>query len=112
MRRQAPATARNREPILDVLRPHLPATGLVLEVASGTGEHAAHFAQSLPRLTFQPSDPDAGAASIDDWVATLGLSNVRQALALDATADWPIARADAVVCINMIQSRRGRRRSG
>jgi hypothetical protein len=104
MRREAPAAARNRQPILDVLRPHLPATGLVLEVASGSGEHAAHFAQALPGLTFQPSDPDAVArASIDDWTQSLGFSNVRPALALDATAtDWPIDRADAVVCINMI----------
>jgi hypothetical protein len=104
MRRQAPAAARNRQPILDVLRPHLPATGLVLEVASGWGEHTAHFAQALPGLAFQPSDPDAVArASIDDWAASLGLVNVRPAVALDAAAeDWPIARADAVVCINMI----------
>jgi len=104
MRRQAPAAARNRQPILDVLRPHLPAAGLVLEIASGSGEHTAHFAQALPHLVFQPSDPDARArASIDAWTATLGLANVRPALALDATAaDWPIARVDAIVCINMI----------
>jgi hypothetical protein len=104
MRRQAPAAARNRQPILDVLRPHLPAAGLVLEVASGSGEHTAHFAQALPGLAFQPSDPDAVArASIDDWAASLGLVNMRPAVALDAAADdWPIARADAVVCINMI----------
>lgn len=104
MRRQAPAAARNRQPILDVLRPHLPATGLVLEIASGSGEHTAHFAQALPGLTFQPSDPDSVArASIDDWAASLGLGNVRPAFALDASAaDWPIAAADAIVCINMI----------
>ncbi len=104
MRRQAPAAARNRQPILDVLRPHLPARGLVLEVASGSGEHTAHFAQALPDLTFQPSDPDELArASIDDWAATLGLANVRPALELDAAAEtWPITNADAIVCINMI----------
>jgi SAM-dependent methyltransferase len=104
MRRHAPATARNRQPILDVLRPHLPPSGLVLEVASGSGEHSAYFAQALPGLTFQPSDPDPAArASIDDWAATLGLANMRPALALDATADdWPIDRADAIVCINMV----------
>jgi SAM-dependent methyltransferase len=104
MKRQAPAAARNRQPILDVLRTHLPATGLVLEVASGTGEHVTHFASALPELDFQPSDPDHDArASIDDWTGTLGLANVRPALALDASAaDWPIDRADAVVCINMI----------
>jgi SAM-dependent methyltransferase len=104
VRRHAPATARNRQPILDVLQPHLPPTGLVLEVASGSGEHSAYFAQALPRLTFQPSDPDPAArASIDDWAATLGLANMRSALALDAMADdWPIDRADAIVCINMV----------
>ena len=106
MRRQAPAAARNREPILDVLRPHLPARGLVLEVASGSGEHAAHFAEALPHLAFQPSDPDPAArASIDAWAAS-GLANVRPALTLDAAAEtWPIERADAVVCINMITHR-------
>jgi hypothetical protein len=104
MRRQAPAAARNRQPILAVLQPHLPPTGMVLEVASGSGEHTAHFAQALPGLTFQPSDPDETArASIDDWTATLRLANVRPALELDAGAEaWPIARVDAVICINMI----------
>jgi len=104
MRRQAPAAARNRQPILDMLRPHLPARGLVLEVASGSGEHTAHFAQALPGLVFQPTDPDEAArASIDDWTATLGLANVRPALDLDATAEaWPVTEADAVVCINMV----------
>jgi SAM-dependent methyltransferase len=100
----APATARNREPILEVLRHHLPRRGLVLEVASGSGEHTAHFAAAFPELVFQPSDPDSGArASIDAWTAALGLTNVRPALALDAAAhDWPIAAADVVLCINMI----------
>jgi SAM-dependent methyltransferase len=103
-RLQAPATARNRAPILEVLRRHLPQHGLVLEVASGSGEHAVHFAQAFPYLEFQPSDPDADArASIDAWVASLGLANVRPAIALDAATDmWPIATADAVLCINMI----------
>jgi len=102
MRRQAPAAARNRAPILDALRPHLPARGLVLEVASGSGEHTAHFAQALPDLTFQPSDPDPDArASIDAW--SEDLANVRPALTLDAAAEtWPVDRADSVVCINMI----------
>ena len=101
-RRHAPATARNRDPILATLRPLLPAQGLVLEIASGTGEHAAHLAAALPQLTFQPSDPDeASRASIDAWCAAL--PNARPALALDAASpDWPIAGADAVLCINMI----------
>lgn len=102
MRRHAPATARNRAPILDVLRPHLPPRGLVLEVASGSGEHTAHFAQALPGLTFQPSDPDPAArASIDAWAEDF--TNVRPAMTLDAAAEqWPVEQADAVVCINMI----------
>jgi len=101
-RRFAPAAARNRGPILDVLRSRLPAAGLLLEVASGTGEHCAHLAAALPGLTFQPTDPDLDSlASIDAWCG--GLPNVRPALALDAAAaDWPVAAADAVLCINMI----------
>jgi len=101
----APATARNREPITKVLRQHLPPEGLALEVASGTGEHIVHFASALSAdLSFQPSDPDAAArASIDAWVASAGVRNVLPAIALDASADaWPIQRADAVICINMI----------
>jgi SAM-dependent methyltransferase len=104
-RRHAPAVARNREPILTVLRGHLPRRGLVLEIASGTGEHTAYFARaSDPDLVFQPSDADPGArTSIDAWTAALGLSNVRPALAIDATsANWPISFADAVLSINMI----------
>ena len=104
MKREAPAAARNRQPILDVLQPRLPAKGLVLEIASGTGEHVVHYAAARPELTFQPSDPDAGArASVDDWVRTLGLGNVRPALEIDVTrTTWPVERADAVLCCNMI----------
>lgn len=104
MRRHAPAAARNRQPILDVLRSRLPAGGIVLEVASGSGEHVVHFARALPGLVFQPSDPSAEArASIDDWIRSEGLDNVQTALELDAAGDvWPIKRADAVLCCNMI----------
>jgi hypothetical protein len=104
-RRYAPAVARNREPILEVLRPHLPSRGLVLEVASGSGEHVTQFAKaSAPDLIFQPSDPDPVArASIDAWTAALSLRNIRPAIALDAASEvWPIACADSVLCINMI----------
>ena len=103
-RRHAPATQRNRDPILAVLRRALPAAGLVLEVSSGSGEHAVHFAAALPGLTWQPSDPDPTArASIAAWAAEARLPNLRPPLALDAAApDWPLDRADAVVCINMI----------
>jgi hypothetical protein len=104
MRREAPAAARNRDPILEVLRRHLPPKGLVLEFASGTGEHVVHFAAALPALSFQPSDPNGSArASIDDWAKTRGLANVRPALALDASAGgWPVEDVTAVLCINMI----------
>ncbi|MEN0074846.1 MAG: DUF938 domain-containing protein [Paracraurococcus sp.] len=103
-RRHAPATQRNRDPILAVLRRALPAAGLVLEVSSGSGEHAVHFAAALSGLTWQPSDPDPAArASIAAWAAEARLPNLRPPLALDAAAEpWPIDRADAVVCINMI----------
>ncbi len=105
VRQYAPAAARNREPIWNVLQRHLPARGLVLEVASGSGEHAVHFARaSGPQVVFQPSDPDADArASIDAWVAASGLPNIRPAIALDASVEpWPIAGADVVLCCNMI----------
>jgi len=100
----APAAARNRDAILAVLRRHLPPEGLVLEVASGSGEHALHFAASLAGLVFQPTDPDPTArASIDAWARAARLPNLRPALALDAaTEDWPITHADAVLCINMV----------
>ena len=103
-RRFAPATQRNREPILAVLRRVLPAEGLLLEVASGTGEHAAFFAAALPRLTFQPSDRDPeNLRSITAWREHAALANLREPLALDATAEhWPVERADAVLCVNMI----------
>ncbi|MEO6717207.1 MAG: DUF938 domain-containing protein [Novosphingobium sp.] len=103
-RHSAPATLRNREPILDVLRGELPASGLVLEVASGTGEHAVHFARALPGLVWQPSDPSPDAMrSIAAWSEASGLENVLPPLALDASEPiWPISRADALVCINMV----------
>lgn len=102
MRRHAPATARNREPIIAVLTEALPAEGVVLEVASGTGEHVAAFAERFPALRWQPSDPDADSrASIADW--TSELPNTLPPLDLDAAApDWPIESADAIVCINMV----------
>jgi SAM-dependent methyltransferase len=102
VKRHAPATERNRDVIAATLARLLPAEGLVLEVASGTGEHAVHFARLFPALTWQPSDPDPIAlASINAWRADSKVPNVRPAMLLDASADWPIAQADAVVCINM-----------
>jgi hypothetical protein len=102
VKRHAPATERNRDVIAETLARVLPADGLVLEVASGTGEHAVHFAKRLPGLIWQPSDPDPIAiASINAWRADTKLANVRPAMQLDASADWPISHADAVICINM-----------
>ncbi|WP_454766955.1 DUF938 domain-containing protein [Cupriavidus campinensis] len=103
-RRMAPATERNREPILGVLRQVLPATGTVLEIASGTGQHAVHFAAALPGITWQPSDPDATwRESITAWTAHAGLSNVLPPLAIDVRAEpWGIDAVAAIVCINMI----------
>jgi SAM-dependent methyltransferase len=103
VKRHAPATERNRAPIAAVLREVLPAHGLVLEVASGTGEHAAYFARLFPALDWQPSDPDPGALnSIEAWVADAELPNLREPVQLDAAGTWPIARAEAVLCINMV----------
>ncbi|MBC2666069.1 DUF938 domain-containing protein [Novosphingobium flavum] len=103
-RQSAPAALRNREPILAALRDVLPPSGHVLELASGTGEHVVHFARHLPGLEWQPSDPSAPARrSIAAWIAAEGLTNVRLPLALDAIdANWPIDRAAAMLCINMI----------
>jgi SAM-dependent methyltransferase len=96
--------ARNREPILEVLRRVLPPRGLVLEVASGSGEHAAYFAKRLPTLLWQPTDPDPRAlASIAAHRTAADAPNLLSPLSLDAmTEQWPIQRVDALVCINMI----------
>jgi hypothetical protein len=102
-RRSAPAVSRNRKPIANVLADWLPSAGTVLEVASGTGEHAVWFAERFPNLTWQPSDthPDA-QASIDAWRKASGLSNIAEPLTIDASSrDWPIERANAVLNINM-----------
>ncbi len=103
-RRHAPATLRNRDAIADVLRDHLPATGTVLEIASGSGEHIVHFAQAFPHLVWQPSDCEPAAlASIAAWAAQAGASNVRPPLSINAAQPgWPLKRADAIVCINMV----------
>jgi len=103
-RQHAPATARNRDPILQVLRRVLPERGLVLEIASGSGEHAVYFARHLPGVVWQPSDADPESrASAQAWRVAEVISNVRGPLGLDVTREpWPIRAADAVVCINMV----------
>src|ERR1700722_14949672 len=103
-RRYAPATLRNRDFILDVLRDVLPATGVILEVACGSGEHVVHFARNLPDLIFQPSDPDPDARlSAAAWASAEGVANVHAPIALDVSEPvWPIASANGVICINMV----------
>ncbi|MGU3418935.1 DUF938 domain-containing protein [Methylobacterium sp. D54C] len=100
----APAVARNRDAILAVLREILPDRGTVLEIASGSGEHAVHVAAALPGLDWLPSDPEPAARrSIAAHAFRAGLANIRPPLALDAAAAaWPVARVDGIVCINMI----------
>ena len=103
-RRFSESAERNKGPILEVLRRVLPARGLVLEIASGTGQHVTHFAQALPDLAWQPTDIDPELrASVARWIAAEGLANVRAPIALDVhDRPWPIAKAEAIVCINMI----------
>jgi SAM-dependent methyltransferase len=101
----SPSTARNREPILEVLRPRLPAGARVLEVASGAGEHAMFLAAALPEVSWQPTDRDTDAlTSIAAWRAEAGLANLAPPLRLDAAdpPTWPRGPFEAVVCINMI----------
>ncbi len=103
-KRHAPATLRNRDAIAAVLVDWLPTKGMVLEVASGSGEHAVHFAAAFPQLDWQPSDSDpAGLTSIAAYRAEAGLANVAPPIALDAAASaWPVDRANAILCINMV----------
>jgi len=100
----APAAERNQGPILEVLKRFLPESGLVLEIASGTGQHVMHFAAALPALTWQPTDLNAEhLTSISAWIRHSGLGNVRPPFELDVGAKpWPVERADAVLCFNMI----------
>ena len=101
----SPAVARNTAAILGVLRAHLPARARVLEVASGSGQHAVAFARALPDTTWTPSDPSAEArTSIAAWAATTPLSNLNPPLDLDAGDPdaWPALDVQVIVCINMI----------
>ena len=104
MKQHSPAALRNREPIAAVLAEELPRAGLVLEIASGTGEHAAYFAARFPQITWQPSDPDDDAlASIAAWRLDSALPNLLPPTKLDAaTSVWPVEAADAMFCCNMV----------
>lgn len=103
-RRSAPAALRNREPIAQVLAEWLPKRGLVLEIASGTGEHSVYFAERFPNLEWQPSDRDPDSLeSIRAWRSAAALGNVREPIVIDAASrDWPVERADALLNINMV----------
>ena len=103
-RRSAPAALRNREPIAEVLAGWLPERGLVLEIASGTGEHAVFFAERFPNLEWQPSDVHPGALeSTSAWRTQAHLPNLREPVPLDSSSDdWPVEEADAILSINMV----------
>lgn len=103
-RRSAPAALRNRDPIVEVLSEWLPESGLVLEVASGTGEHVVYFGERFPNLEWQPSDVHQDSLeSIRAWREAAQLPNLREAIAIDAAApDWPIEVAEALLNINMV----------
>ena len=102
-KRVAPACERNRDPILAVLREIFVRPGLVLELGSGTGQHAAYFAKGLPHVTWQPSDLPEQLDSIRAWREDAGAANLREPLAIDLAAPrWPLEHADYVVCINTI----------
>lgn len=103
MKQHAPACERNKAPILAVLREVLPARGTVLEVGSGSGQHAAYFAAQLPGLIWQPSDLPDAFPSIRAWAEEAALANLRAPIALDLLAPaWPAEVFDALVCINTV----------
>ena len=103
MKQFAPACERNKDAILTVLRAILPAAGTVLEIGSGTGQHAVHFAAHLPQLVWQPSDLVENFPSIRGWAEEAGLPNLREPVELDLLAqNWPVVSADAIACINTV----------
>jgi len=98
-----PAAERNKAPILSMLRRALPAAGTVLEVAGGSGQHAAFFAEHLPRITWQATEQPGALAGMQAWREECGAPNLPPPLALDINqSPWPVERADAVVCINAV----------
>ena len=104
LRQYAPATLRNRDLILGILRDVLPTKGAILEIASGSGEHVVHFARSFPDLVFQPSDCEPKfLESVAAWVEATRVANVLAPMVLDVSqSPWPIASADGIICINMV----------
>jgi len=104
MKFRSPAAARNTGSIGEVLDGWLPPSGLVLEIASGSGEHALAFARAFPQLQWQPSDPDPEARdSIESWREAEGPENLLPPIAIDVRdPTWPVERTDALVAINMV----------
>ncbi len=103
MKRAAPAAHRNERFIVETFGPRLPDSGCILEIASGSGHHAAAFARAFPHLDWQPSDPDPAArASIEAYRDELESTNLRPALDLDVTEPWPVGQVDAIINVNMI----------
>lgn len=103
MKQSSPSCERNKEPILAVLREVLSVPGLVLEIGSGSGQHAVHFARGLPHVEWQPTDVADNLPGISAWRDEAGLANLREPLVLDLFSDrWPVTAAQAAVCINTI----------
>ena len=102
MKPHADACDRNRDPILEVLRRHFADRRHVLEIGSGTGQHAVHFAAALPHLTWQTSDLESNLAGIRLWLGDAGLANLPQPIALDVTGPWPAAQFDGVFTANTL----------
>ncbi|GED22785.1 DUF938 domain-containing protein [Halomonas halmophila] len=99
----SPAAVRNRQPILEVLQAVLPMQAEVLELASGSGEHALHCATAMPGWRWQPSDlEDESLASIEAWRTAYGHDNLASPIRLDATREWPDGKLDAIVAINLV----------
>ncbi len=103
LRRHAPATLRNREPVLSILHDILPDSGTVLEIASGSGEHVAYLAPHFPGLEWQPTDIDRdNFASIQSWTDDVG-GNIRAPVYLDTReSSWPTDTVSAIMCMNML----------
>lgn len=105
MKEFAPSCERNKDVILKALKEVMPARGMVLEVGSGTGQHAVYFAAHLPHLIWQPTDLSANFPSIRAWAQEKSLANLRRPLELDLLSDiktWPVSTVEAIVCINTV----------
>jgi len=99
----APSAERNREPLRAALKNVLTGSGLLLEIGSGTGQHAAYLAKEFPAYQWQPTDLPVKLNDIDAWANDSDANNILPALALDLSQpDWPVESADAIVCINTI----------